>query len=172
MERVYIDDIYPPELSLKKTSEASDRVSYLDISIGLCGGRYVTEVYDKRDNFDFEIVNFPYMCSNIPANPTYGVYISQLVRISRICDRLDTFSARHKLLTRRLIAQGFHYVKLCMCFKKFAKRHAALFSKYGVSVRRHVMEGICIPLEAKHDLCKNITIRGRRQSATPRCGHT
>ena len=66
-------------------------------------------MYDKRDNFNFEIVNFPYMCSNVAAKPTYGVYISQLVRISRICDSFDTFSARHKLLTRRLIAQGFWY---------------------------------------------------------------
>ena len=42
----------------------------------------------KRDAFNFNIVNFPYMSSNIPANPTYGVYISQLIRISRICDTI------------------------------------------------------------------------------------
>ena len=51
---------------------------------------------------------------------TYGVYVSQLVQISRICDTYDTFCARHKLLTRRLIAQGFLYDKLCAYFKKFA----------------------------------------------------
>ena len=57
--------------------------------------------------------------TSIPANPMYGVYISQLglVRISRICDIFDTFCARHKLLTRRLIAQGFLYDKLCAYFK-------------------------------------------------------
>ena len=43
-------------------------------------------VYDKRDNFSFEIINFPFMYSNIPADLTYGVYISQLVRIRRICE--------------------------------------------------------------------------------------
>ena len=59
-------------------------MSYLDTLISICGNRYVTEVYDKRDNFSFEIINFRFMSSNIPANPTYGVYISQLVRISRI----------------------------------------------------------------------------------------
>ena len=51
----------------------------------------VTEVHDKRDAFNFNIVNFPYMSSNIPANPTYGVYISQLIRISRICDTFQSF---------------------------------------------------------------------------------
>ena len=54
----------------------------------------VTEVYDKRDAFNFNIVNFPYMSSNIPANPTYGVYISQLIKISRICDTFQSFVIR------------------------------------------------------------------------------
>ena len=70
-----ICNIYPPELTLKRTSESERNLSYLDISISICGGKYVTEVYDKRDDFNFDIVNFPYMCSNIPAKPTYGVYI-------------------------------------------------------------------------------------------------
>ena len=69
-------------------------MSYLDISISICGGKYVTEVYDKRDDFNFHIVNFPYMCSNIPAKPTYGVYISQLIRICRICDNYSSFLLR------------------------------------------------------------------------------
>ena len=60
---------------------------YLDILISIImynySSKYVTEVYDKRDAFNFNIVNFPYMSSNIPANLTYGVYISQLIRISQ-----------------------------------------------------------------------------------------
>ena len=139
-------------------------MSYLDILISICGNNYVTEVYDKRDNFSFEIINFRFMSSNIPANPTYGVYTSHLVRISRICDTYDTFCARHKLLTRRLIAQGFLYDKLCVYFKKFARKHINLFSKYGVSMKRHVLEGICIPLEVRHDLCRHVDtgVRGHR----------
>ena len=155
-----ICNIYPPELTLKRTSESERNVSYLDISITICGGKYVTEVYDKRDDFNFDIVNFPYMCSNIPAKPTYGVYISQLIRICRICDNYSSFLSRHKLLTERLVRQGFWYNKLCITFKKFARRYKVLISKYGVSVRTHVTEGICIPLVAKPDLIRNVTIRG------------
>ena len=98
------------------------------------------------------------MSSNIPANPTYGVYISQLIRISRMCNTFQSFVLRHRLLTERLIKQGFWYSKLCNIFKKFVSRHNALFSKYGVSVRTHVHEGICIPLVVKHELSKHITI--------------
>ena len=132
-------------------------MSYLDISISICGGKYVTEVYDKRDDFNFDIVNFSYVCSNIPAKPTYGVYISQLIRICRICDNYSSFLSRHKLLTERLVRQGFWYNKLCITFKKFARRYNVLISKYGVSIRAHVTEGICIPLVAKPDLIRNIT---------------
>ena len=136
-----IPNIYPSELTLKKTCESDTKLSYLDISISICSSKYVTEVYDKRDAFNFNIVNFPYMSSNIPANPTYGVYILQLIRISRICDMFQSFLIRHRLLTERLIKQEFWYSKLCKIFKKFVRRHNALFSKYGVSVRPMCMKG-------------------------------
>ena len=59
-------------------SESDTNLSYLDISISICSSKYVTEVYDKRDAFNFTIVNFPYMSSNIPANPTYicGIHLT------------------------------------------------------------------------------------------------
>ena len=59
-------------------------VSYLYISITIFESKYVTTVYDKRVDFNFKIVKFPFMDSNIPAKPAYGVYISQLVRIGKI----------------------------------------------------------------------------------------
>ena len=68
----------------------------------VCHGKFVS-VYDKRDNFNFNIVNYPSMCSNIPARPTYGVDISQLIRINSMCDNFNTFVKRHRLLTERLI---------------------------------------------------------------------
>ena len=101
---------------LKRTSESERNLSYLDISISICGGKYVTEVYDKRDDFNFDIVNFPYMCSNIPAKPTYGVYISQLIRICRICDNYSSFLLRHKLLTERLVGLRILFLKQCLLF--------------------------------------------------------
>ena len=64
-------------------------LSYLDIRITILESRYVLAVYDKRDNFHFGIVNFP-----LPAGPAYGIYISQLVRIGRICDNYEDFVSR------------------------------------------------------------------------------
>ena len=116
-------NIYPPELTLKKTSESDTILSYLDISISICSSIYVTEVYDKRDAFNFNVVNFPYMSSNIPANRTYSVYISQLIKISRICDTFQSFVKRHRLFTERLIKQGFWYSKLCKLKQKIVRRY-------------------------------------------------
>ena len=73
-----IPNIYPPELTLKRTSESDTKLSYLDISIRV---NMLLRSMRKGMPFNFNIVNFPYMSSNIPANPTYGVYISQLIRI-------------------------------------------------------------------------------------------
>ena len=57
-------------------------------------------------------MNFPFICSNIPAAPTYGVYITQLIRYSRACDSYHDFLDRGMLLTRKLLNQGFLLFKL------------------------------------------------------------
>ena len=106
-----IGDIYPPQLELKRTTETESRLSYLDIELTIADRKFTTAVFDKRDGFDFHIVNFPHLDSNIPSKPAYGVYISQLVRIGRICDNYHSFHTRHHKLTHRLVKQGFLYKK-------------------------------------------------------------
>ena len=140
-----ITDIYPHELQLKKTTECETQLSYLDVLITIEDGRYSTAVYDKRDNFNFNIVNFPYLSSNIPSGPAYGVYTSQLVRIGRICSNYTEFARRHYKLTQRLIHQGFRYSALCVTFKRFAKKFTQVLDKYGCSIRKHIEDGICLP---------------------------
>ena len=139
-------DLYPPTLTLKKTTESPDHVSYLDLLIRRHTDRLTTSVYDKRDNFNFYIVKYPHMDSNIPSKPAYGVYISQLVRISRICDSYVDFNQRHVELTSRLQKQGYKYDKLCQAFKKFTKRHNTIINKFGVSIHDHIKQGISLPL--------------------------
>ena len=154
-----IKNIYPTQLELKKTTETDSKLSYLDLEINIVDSRFTTTVYDKRDGFNFHIVNFPYMDSNIPSKPAYGVYISQLVRIGRICDNYENFSTRHHHLTCRLVKQGFLYDKLISSFKKFCSRYPDIFSKFKISVRKHVEEGICLPTIAIKKLSTRVSIR-------------
>ena len=71
----FVDRIYPIELEIKDTTDTDKSASYLDLHLEIDSeGRLRTKLYDKRDDFNFPIVNFPFICSNIPAAPAYGVY--------------------------------------------------------------------------------------------------
>ena len=71
----YLGQMYPPELEIKDTTESNTSASYLDLllSIGR-DGQLRTSLYDKRDDFNFHITNFPFLSSNIPSSPAYGVF--------------------------------------------------------------------------------------------------
>ena len=133
----HISDIYPSDLELKDTTLTSNEVCYLDTRIrnGDSNTPFHLSVYDKRDDFSFRIVNFPHMDSNIPANPAYGVYISQLVRYVRICTSKLDFIRRLRRLSSRLLHQGFKSTLLHKSFTKFFKRHSAIIEKYGTTLR-------------------------------------
>jgi hypothetical protein len=109
----FVDRIYPIELEIKDTTDTDRSASYLDLHLEIDSeGRLRTKLYDKRDDFNFPIVNFPFICSNIPAAPAYGVYISQMMRYSRACGSYQDFLDRGLLLIRKLLNQGFLLVKL------------------------------------------------------------
>jgi hypothetical protein len=86
-------------------------------------GRLKTKLYDIRDDFNFPIVSFPFICSNIPAAPEYGVYISRFIRYFRYCGSYQDFLDRGLPLTRKLLTQGFLLVKLKSSLRKFYGRH-------------------------------------------------
>ena len=109
--------------------------SYFDLNLEIDSeGRLRTKFYDKRQDFNFPIVNFPFTCSNIPAAPAYGVYISQLIRYSRACGSYQDFLDRGLLQTRKLLSQGFLLVKLKSSLRKCYGRHHDLVDRYGISV--------------------------------------
>lgn len=147
---------------MKKTTGDSGMVSYLDIAVTVNNRQFRTTIYDKRDDFNFKIVNFPHLDSNIPAGPSYGIYISQLVRIGRICDTYEEFVKRNLLITTRLIKQGFRYGRLVRSFKKFFVRYVHLVDRYGVCLKRHVSEGVCGLYHGPPSLYRHITIRRPR----------
>jgi hypothetical protein len=102
-------------------------------------GQLRTKLYNKRDDFNFPIVNFPLICSNIPAAPSYGVYISQMIRYSRTCGSYHDFLDRGLLLTRKLLNQGFLLIKLKSSLRKFYGRHHDFVDRYGISVTQMTM---------------------------------
>ena len=94
-----------------------------------------TKIYDKRDDFDFEIVNFPFLDGDVPRSTSYGVYISQLIRFARASSYVADFNTRSKLLTQKLLKQGYQYHKLRKTFSKFYRRYYDLISKFQVGLK-------------------------------------
>ena len=106
----FADRIYPIELDIKDTTDTDRCASYLDIHLEIDSDGWLrTKLYDKRDYFNFPIVNLLFICSNIPAAPAYAVDISQLIEYSSGCGSYQDFLDRGLLLTRKLLNQRFHF---------------------------------------------------------------
>ena len=97
------------------------------------------------DDFDFDIVNFPFLDGDVPRRPSYGVYISQLIRFARASSHVDDFNNRNRFLTAKLLKQGYRYHKLSKAFSKFYRRHFELIEKYHVSPKKLMQQGISNP---------------------------
>ena len=139
----YIDYIYHVELELKDTTDADHQASYLDLDLSYNRDkRLQVKLYNKRDDFNFNIVNFPFLSrpSDIPQSPAYGVYVSQLIRYARASSAYSGFLVRSRLLTSKLLGQGYNRFKLITTFKKFYGRHYDLIGKFQLSVTHMVTD--------------------------------
>ena len=122
-----VSQIYPLELQLNKANTSDTKVAFLDFHLSISNGIVSTKIYDKRDDFDFEIVNFPFLDGDVPRS-CYDVYISQLIRFDRASSHITDFNTRNKSLTRKLLKQGYRYRKLRKTFSKFYRRYYDLIS--------------------------------------------
>ena len=79
----------------------------MDLHLSISNGFVKTKISDKRDNFDFDIVNFPFFDDDIPRSTSYGVHISQLIRFARVFSHVDDFNTGNKVLIAKLLRQGY-----------------------------------------------------------------
>ena len=84
-----VNRTYPSELQLNKANMSDTEASFLDLHLSISYGFVKTKIYDKRDDFDFDIVNFPFLDGDVPLSTSYGVYISQLIRFARVSSHVD-----------------------------------------------------------------------------------
>ena len=103
----------------------------MDLHLSIVDRFVSCKFYDKRDYLDLEIVNFPFLDGDVPRAASYSVYISQLIRFARVSNNVSDFKTRNKLLTAKLLNQGYRYHKLRKVFSKFYRRHSDLVSKKG-----------------------------------------
>ena len=141
-----VGQLYPIELQLNKANSSDTEAPLLDLYLSITNDIVPSKFYDKRDDFNFEIVNFPFLDGDVPCSPSYGVYISQLIRFARVCSNVDDFNNRNLFLTAKLLKQGYRYHKIRKAFSKFYHRHSELIVKYNIGLKNLLQQGISEPI--------------------------
>ena len=140
-----VDRIYPAEFQLNKANSSDTEAPFSDLNLSISNGTVSTKIYDKWDDFDFDIVNFAFLDGDVPRRTAYGVYISQLICFARASSSGSDLNCRNKSLTAKLLRQGYRYHTLRKTFSKFYRRHSRLVEKYNVSLRKLLQQGISEP---------------------------
>ena len=114
---------------VNKTNISVQKTNFLDMNISIYRGKFYIKLYDKRNDYDFDVINFPYLDGNIPKGQSYGIFISQLIRYARISTSFSNFISDCKNLVTKLVGQYFDVAAL---HKVFIHKHFNVLGKYGV----------------------------------------
>ena len=68
-----VGQIYPTELQFNKANSSDTEAPFLDLTLSTTKGTVSSKIYYKPDDFNFEIVNFPFLDGVVPRSPSYGV---------------------------------------------------------------------------------------------------
>ena len=136
---------YPPELQLNKANISDTEAPFLDLHLSISNGFISSKIYDKRDDFDFDTIIFPFYDGDVPRSISYRVYISHLIRFARVFSHVADFNARNKSLTAKRLQHGYRYHKLRKTFSKFYRRHYELVSKFNVGLKTLLHQGLSEP---------------------------
>ena len=141
-----VGQIYPTELQLDNANSVDTEPPFLDLDLSTTNDIVSSKIYDKRGDINFEKVYSPFLDADVPRSPSYGVYISQLIRFARVCSNVDDFNNRNLILTALLLKQGYRYHKIRKAFSKFYHRHAELIVEYNIGLKTLLQQGIPEPI--------------------------
>ena len=133
-------EIYPTEMILDNTNVSKNKSHYLDLTISIYRGQFVYKSYDKRNSYNFKVINYPDLKSNIPINPAYGVFTSQLIRFCKINNVVDNFKVDVTSLVSKLVEQNFDKKILKTKFLEFCVNHVNTWGKFGLDIVRFAEE--------------------------------
>ena len=122
-------------MQLDKTN-IGNSCTFLDLSISIQDGKFTYKSYDKRLAFNLELINYPDLNSNVPINPSYGVFNSQLIRFSDVNGEIVNFTSNIISLVRKLIKQNFDLVVLKAKFHTFYSTNLFRWSTFGTDINK------------------------------------
>ena len=140
-----VGQIYPTELQLSKANSSDTEAPLLDLNLSIINHIVSSKIYDKQDDLNFEIVNLPFLDGDVPRSPSYGEYISQLIRFARVCSNVDGFNNINLFSNANLLKQGYGYHKIRKAFSKFYHRYSELIVKQNVGLKILLQQSIPEP---------------------------
>ena len=114
----YVDDICTINFKY-----FGDIAKIWDLYIRVVNGKFVTDIFHKVDDFNFEVINYPFPQSNIHSMLGYTTFYSQIIRFFRICNNINDFLFRAKLSYSKLVKRGYIHSLLYKYFKRFCLAH-------------------------------------------------
>ena len=133
-------EIYPPEMELKRENSKDDAASYLDLGLEINEKRISSNLYDKRNAFNFSIVRLPYRCSNIPSKMFYATISAEILRIARATSKYTFFLNCVQTLLVRMKKQGANVSGIQSAIRKMIGRHAGTFSKFEQPIEKIIRD--------------------------------
>ena len=116
------------------TNVSPRKCHYLDMSISIYKGKFRVTLYDKRKDFSFNVISYPFLDGNIPTALLYGVFVSHLVRFVNVNSTFEGFKSDVASLVSKLVCQGFNLAALRKKFIKFYNCKLNLWSKFGLDI--------------------------------------
>ena len=123
--------IYPNEIPLECNNTNDNKDVFLDLDIRIVDDKFEIKIYHKIDDFNFEVVNFPFPDSNISERIGYNTFLSQILRFGRICTKFNDFAFRVKFIYSKLKSRGYQEEHLIKYFYKFCCKYPEIVMKFG-----------------------------------------
>ena len=133
-------EIYPPEMELKRENHEDTAASYLDLGLEIEDKRISSNLYDKRNAFNFSIVRFPYRSSNIPSKMFYATISAEVLRIAKATSKYSYFLECVQTLLVRMKKQGANVFGIQKAMRKMIGRHAVTFSKFDKAIENIISD--------------------------------
>ena len=124
-------EIYPTEIPLEGNNSDDFSDVFLDLDIQVVNDRFSIKVYHKIDDFNFDVVNYPFPDSNISESIGYNTFMSQILRFGRICTKFEDFASRTRFIYSKLETRGYKEERLIKYFYKFCCKYPDIVRKFG-----------------------------------------
>ena len=134
--------VWSIKFTIQKFSSSDTEAPFLDLHLNISDGFVSSKIDDKRDDFDFVIVNYPFLDGKVPRATSNGVYISQFIRFARVSSLSLTLTLEINFLQRNFSNKVIGITNSVTHFSKFYRRYYDFVSKFNTGLKSLLKQGL------------------------------